>query len=107
MNHGGRRPGAGRPKGAKNKKKQGSNVKKETKQPENENLTPLEYLLGVMRDEKASASRRMKAAISAAQYVHPKIDRNKKLDRLERAKRASERFLSRKPPTKVIPFERE
>jgi hypothetical protein len=35
--------------------------------------TPLEYMLRVMRDSRASGDRRDKMAISAAPYVHPKL----------------------------------
>lgn len=112
---GGRRVGAGRPRGSKNKKKSTGNGtpknKNVLKNENNADMTPLEYLLSVMRDETASDSRRMKAAVSAAQYMHPKIDRNKKLDRKDKAKRAAERFAQRyapgKPPTRVIPFDKK
>ena len=36
-------------------------------------LTPLEYMLGVMRDEKAAPEDRQWAAGNAAPYVHPRI----------------------------------
>ncbi len=36
-------------------------------------LTPLEYMLGVMRDPKAPAARRDDMAKAAAPYVHPKL----------------------------------
>lgn len=35
--------------------------------------TPLEYMLRVMRDSRASGERRDKMAIAAAPYVHPKL----------------------------------
>jgi hypothetical protein len=67
--HGGRREGAGRPKGAKNK------VWFEL--PEQRVLyagieTPLQYLLTVMRDPAADWRRRDKAAKAAASFVHAK-----------------------------------
>ncbi|WP_245421899.1 hypothetical protein [Rhodoplanes serenus] len=36
-------------------------------------LTPLEFMLGVMRDEKETRDVRLDAAKSAAPYVHPKL----------------------------------
>lgn len=36
-------------------------------------VTPLEYLLGVMRDKRSSADERLEAAKAAAPYVHPKL----------------------------------
>ncbi len=36
-------------------------------------LTPLEYMLGVMRDEKADKEDRQWAATTAAPYVHPRL----------------------------------
>jgi hypothetical protein len=36
-------------------------------------LTPLDYMLGVLRDETAEPVARMDAAARAAPYVHPKL----------------------------------
>jgi hypothetical protein len=36
-------------------------------------LTPLDYLLEVMRDGKADEDRRLEAAKAAAPFVHPKL----------------------------------
>ena len=36
-------------------------------------LTPLDYMLSVLRNEKAPSEDRMEAAKSAAPYVHPKL----------------------------------
>lgn len=36
-------------------------------------LTPLEFMLKVMRDDNASRLERMRAAADAAPYVHPKL----------------------------------
>jgi hypothetical protein len=36
-------------------------------------LTPLQFLLSVVRDKKAPKSERISAAVSAAPYVHPKL----------------------------------
>ena len=65
---GGARPGSGRPKGQPNKKTA------ELQQAVSESgLTPLEYMLSVMRDEEADQRTRMGAAMGAAPYVHPKL----------------------------------
>jgi hypothetical protein len=36
-------------------------------------LTPLDYMLSVMRDEQADTATRLDAAVKAAPYVHPKL----------------------------------
>jgi hypothetical protein len=36
-------------------------------------ITPLEYMLRIMRDETASDERRDDMAVSAAPYLHPKL----------------------------------
>jgi hypothetical protein len=36
-------------------------------------LTPLDYLLNIMRNENASQADRMEAAKAAAPYVHPRL----------------------------------
>ncbi len=90
MAKGGKREGSGRPKGAHNKKTQ-----EQVEAIEESGLTPLEYLLEVMRsplpvelndaieagsvDAKIIASliswhaRRMEAAKTAAPFVHPRL----------------------------------
>ena len=65
---GGARPGAGRKKGTPNKR-----TAELTKAVEASGLTPLEYMLSVMRDEKADMPLRMDAGKAAAPYVHPKL----------------------------------
>jgi hypothetical protein len=37
-------------------------------------LTPLEYMLSVMRDEKATREMRLDASRYAAPYVHPRLN---------------------------------
>lgn len=36
-------------------------------------LTPLDYMLSIMRDENAARDQRLDAAKSAAPYVHPRL----------------------------------
>jgi hypothetical protein len=54
-------------------------------------VEPLEFLMAVYRDHRQPMNRRMKAAIEAAQYRHPKLSATAVMtsddfgDRLERA----------------------
>ena len=65
---GGIRHGAGRPTGARNRKTV------ETQAAiEQSGLTPLDYMIGVMRDEKNDPRTRLEAAHHAAPYVHAKL----------------------------------
>lgn len=68
MAKGGKREGAGRPKGAQNKKtvEQVEAVKKSGK-------TPLEYLLEVMRNDELDNRERTDAAKAAAPFIHPRL----------------------------------
>ena len=76
---GGPRPGAGRPK----------KVRAPIAVPAAP--TPLEFLLSVMNDPAADADLRLKAAVSAAQYVHTrKQDGGKKDEAQDKAKRVSQ-----------------
>jgi len=65
---GGRRPGAGRPR---------SRVRALTREIANrcaeEGITPLEFMLRVMRDESADLQTRADMAKSAAPYIHPRL----------------------------------
>jgi hypothetical protein len=63
---GGKRNGAGRPKGAK------TVVTEEAIKRAGAGETPLEYMLRIMRDKKEDPDRRDKMAIAAATYVHPR-----------------------------------
>jgi hypothetical protein len=65
---GGKRPGAGRPKGTANKSNEAARRKAaETGE------TPMEYMLRVMRDPTVDHDRRDKMAQAAAPYVHAKL----------------------------------
>lgn len=68
MPRGGKRPGAGRPKGAISK-----STRAIREAAENGGETPLEYMLRVMRDRKAVDSRRDEMAKAAAPYLHAKL----------------------------------
>ena len=65
---GGARPGAGRPRGARNRKS-----REKAEAIERSGLTPLDYMLKVMRNPKSDAAVRLDAAKSAAPYVHARL----------------------------------
>lgn len=65
---GGKRPGAGRKKGSPNKRTAALQAAVEA-----EGITPLAFLLQIMRDEVGDPRDRMAAAIAAAPYVHAKL----------------------------------
>jgi hypothetical protein len=64
MPRGGARPGAGRPR---------SQPAYVLPLAEAAGLSPLEYMLSVIRDPKAETSRRDRLAMAAAPYCHPRI----------------------------------
>jgi hypothetical protein len=68
MARGGNRPGAGRKRGTPNK----ASVERQKKVAAT-GITPLDYMLKVMRDSKADPGRRDDMAKAAAPYVHPKL----------------------------------
>ena len=65
---GGKRPGAGRKFGVKNK----ATLERE-RIAERTGITPREYMLAIMRDEKEPKSRRDFMAVSVAPYIHPRL----------------------------------
>jgi len=68
MARGGKREGAGRKAGTINR----ASARKRA-EIEASGLTPLDYMLAVMRSEDAPADRRDEMAKAAAPYVHPKL----------------------------------
>lgn len=68
MAKGGSRPGAGRKPGVPNKR-----TAEKTAEIEASGLTPLEFMLSLLRDEDAGDEKRMWAAEKAAPYVHAKL----------------------------------
>ena len=66
--HGGKRYGAGRKKGSRNKRTLETLIA-----VEQGGITPLEYMLEVMRDEALDSQARLSAACKAAPYIHPKL----------------------------------
>jgi hypothetical protein len=89
MPSGGKRAGAGRPKGARSAK-----TLAQTKAVEESGITPLEYMLSVMRDESNEQAVRLDAANKAAPYVHAKLAT---VDH-----KSSDGSMSQKPDTIVI-----
>lgn len=68
MARGGSRPGAGRKAGSATKR-----TREIADAALAEGLTPLEYMLKILRDESQAPDARMDAAKSAAPYIHPRL----------------------------------
>lgn len=130
MPRGGPRPGAGRPKGSASKGKKASASKADTKKTGSKakassreaaprlsgppptdrvfegevlpaNLSPLEYMLGVMNNPNADPDRRDRMAVAAGPYVHGKMgEQGKKAAKDAAAKEVGggSRFASAPPP---------
>ncbi len=67
--HGGKRPGAGRPLGSKTKKLWKSMEEMAGKYQH----SPLDYLLSVLNNPASSPERKIYAAEKAAPFVHPRL----------------------------------
>jgi hypothetical protein len=70
MGRGGKRPGAGRPSGLRNKK-----TMEQVAAVQESGITPLDYMLSVMRAPSGTVEDavRLDAAKAAAPYVHPRL----------------------------------
>lgn len=68
MSRGGARQGAGRPKGGANKINDEARAKALAI-----GISPLDYLLGLLRDEAQDQDTRIDAAKAAAPYVHARL----------------------------------
>lgn len=68
MPSGGPRAGSGRPRGSVNKA-----IAERQARVAASGITPLDYMLGVMRDEAQELGVRLDAAKSVAPYVHPRL----------------------------------
>lgn len=77
MKRGGYRPGAGRPKGARNRPKSIMPAFEPVPAVISAGVTPLEYMLSVMRDGDADPTRRDRMAIAAAPFCHSRIVDNR------------------------------
>lgn len=67
MARGGARAGAGRKPGSK------TQLTKQALKRAGEGITPLEYMLQILRDESEDKAQRFEAAKAAAPYVHPRL----------------------------------
>ena len=72
MAKGGPRNGAGRPKGTKNVKR-----KEIAAEAIEAGMSPLEYMLLIMRDGRCKADRRDRMAAAAAPFIHPRLANSK------------------------------
>jgi hypothetical protein len=66
--HGGKRQGAGRKPGVATKK-----TREVAERAATEGITPLEYILSVMRNPANEPAQRLDAAKAAAPYIHPRL----------------------------------
>lgn len=66
--HGGKRQGAGRKPGVANAK-----TRDVANRAAQEGLTPLEFMLDIMRDDTQEKGVRFEAAKAAAPYIHPRL----------------------------------
>lgn len=66
--HGGKRAGAGRKAGSVTKR-----TREVADKAASDGLTPLEYMLTVLRDDSQEQDKRMWAAEKAAPYIHPRL----------------------------------
>lgn len=71
MPRGGKREGAGRKRGTVSE--QTARRKEIIVKASAEGITPLEFMLKVLRDESKDFSDRYKAAVDAAPYMHPRL----------------------------------
>jgi hypothetical protein len=72
---GGWRPGSGRKKGSKNRRSAASTQRYRdiAAEAREHNMTPLDYMLAIVRDPSAPEHRRDEMAWRSAPYVHPKL----------------------------------
>lgn len=68
MARGGSRPGAGRPRGSRGRK-----TVERLEAIDTSGLSPLDYMLKILRDDAQPQAIRLDAAKAAAQYVHPRL----------------------------------
>lgn len=113
MASGGYRPGSGpvkgtkyRPRGTKAKPKKNDEIPQDIlDDAKAANMTPLDYMLMVMNDEKVDVERRDRMAVSAAPYCHSRKAEGvgKKEEKADRAKSAgSGKFAAGRPPISLV-----
>jgi hypothetical protein len=89
---GGKRIGAGRKRGTKDSKPRLSAARKVALAAAEAGLVPLDYMLEIMRDPNADPNERLKAAIAAAPYIHPRLSAVAVADVPNAARQAFERI---------------
>lgn len=108
MAKGGFRPGSGRPKGAKNIKPSPKiDVAADIATAAYKSgLSPLDYMLSVMRDDTIDGNRRDRMAVAAAPFVHSKAeaaDGGKKAQKQASAEKAANgKFAPRTGPRLAV-----
>lgn len=116
MARGGYRPGAGAKKGVPRGKGKAKTIKSEVSKKqevvpaevvtgaEQENLTPLEFMIKHMNDPKNPTEFRARMAQAAAPFVHPRAGEKggKKAEKDEAAKKAGSGRFSVAPGPKVV-----
>ena len=90
MPRGGWRPGAGRPRKTGLRTEGEAGVAEDVAlAADRSRMTPLEYMLAVVRNPRADPSRRDKMAIAAAPFCHPRTaEIGKKVRQAEAARKA-------------------
>jgi hypothetical protein len=110
MPRGGYRPGSGPKKGTKYKKVQVVPNLTQAENPQEAadlDLTPLDYMLKIMRDTTADPARRDRMAAQAAPYVHKKAaDQGAKANAKEKAEKAATGKFA-PTPAPILPFKRK
>ena len=74
MPHGGKRSGAGRPRGSINRFSAEIRAAAATATAASGEELPLQYMLRIMNDPQADSQRRDYMAKAAAAYVHPRLN---------------------------------
>lgn len=89
MPSGGYRPNAGRPRGAKKRPELRADAV--MRASASAGVTPLDYLLSIVRDPEAPADLRLRAAAIAAPFCHARPARGGKKGEAEEAARSADR----------------
>ena len=72
--HGGKRAGSGRKRGSVERKAMRQKVDSRISLALDEGITPVEFFLAIMRDNRFTTESRMDAAKAAAPYIHSKLN---------------------------------
>lgn len=95
MARGGARPNSGPvPKNPRKRLLVPPNLRKKMESA-GEPITPLGYLLALVRDEESSEEMRFRAAVAAAPYVHPRIEKATQSKKDETAQGAKDAAVGR------------